>query len=174
MRDLSPSTAVLPLSLSFHNCYVLTFLLVLLPPEGHVCEVSVPPNRRKLFQISVILRQKRTLNLAPGLFWAVIQRWFVVDTRSFGTTHRSYFEGSRCFMEVLTLGTGNNCCTETSVRIYQPALHKIQEDRRSQPNPGLTIFLEFRLLLTRKLATRLFTVFFSTSVTSGRFAVCRV
>lgn len=140
LRDFSSSTAVFPLSLSFHNCHVLTFLLVLLPPEGQVCEVSLPPNRTKLFHISVIIRQKRTLNLCQGFFWAVIHRWFVVGTRSFGTTHRSYFEESRCFMEVLTLGTGRNCCTETSVRIYQPTLHTIQEDRRSQPNPGGFLF----------------------------------
>ena len=104
-------------------------------------------NRTKLFQISVKIIQKRTVKLGPELFRAVIQRWFLVGSRSCGTTHRSHFEGSSCLHGSRELENGTNYCTETSAKSYQPTLRKIQEDRRSQPNPD-GLFLVFRPVMT--------------------------
>jgi hypothetical protein len=96
LRDISPSSTVFPLSLSFHKCYTLTFLLMLL---------SVPPNRKMSFQISVTIRQKITVKLGPELFRAIIQHWFVAGNRISAQNIGQILRSQTVFMEVLRLDT---------------------------------------------------------------------
>jgi hypothetical protein len=78
------------------------------------------------------LQAPAAMYMRYALLWDTTQRWVVVLCRRFGTTYRSYLQGSRSSWTSWPLKIVPIGCSETSIQNYHSTLRNIPEGRRAR------------------------------------------